>query len=213
MNAPADTARPAYPVHEEDGARADFYALLARIFYGGCDADLLRALAAAQPLAAGDAAAALPAAWDELRAAAAAADPAELRESYERLFIGVGKPDVMLYGSYYLAGFMMEKPLALLRGDLAALGLVRRSGVAEPEDHFAALADVMRHLILDEACLPRERAARQQRFFERHLAPWYARFLDALEAAAEPGFFGSAGRFARAFLDVEKASYAIEAQV
>src|SRR5713101_6166069 len=131
------------PVAQEDLARADMYALIARLLYAP-DEQLLRAIATADEIIAETANAPLAEAWHALAAAAEACDPVAMIDEYEKLFIGVGRPEVMLYGSYYLAGFMMEKPLALLRGDLAQMGLARNESVCEPEDHLSALCDVMR---------------------------------------------------------------------
>ena len=107
------------PVAQEDLARADMYALIARLLYAP-DEQLLRAIATAEEIIAETAP--LKEAWHALAAAAEACDPEAVKEEYEKLFIGVGRPEVMLYGSYYLAGFMMEKPLAVLRDDLAKMG-------------------------------------------------------------------------------------------
>lgn len=190
----------------EDGARADFYALVARLLSAPPDPALLDAMASAGALeAAPDSP--LAAAWAQLRDAAGAGDTVRLGEEFERLFVGVGKPEVLAYGSYYLTGFLMEKPLAQLREDLQRLGFARRAGIAESEDHLAALAEVMRMLIGD----PGLGEDTQTRFFARHLEPWYGRFCDALEEAAGTDFYAAVARFVRAFLDVEKASFAIEA--
>lgn len=190
----------------EDRARADFYALVARLLSAAPDAGLLAALGAADELP-GEGGAALPRAWEALRRAALDADEVALQDEFDRLLVGVGKPAVMAYGSYYLAGFLMEKPLAVLRDDLRRLGFSRRAGVAESEDHLAALAEVMRMLILEEEGDADEAA----RFFARHVEPWYGRFTDALEATTEADFYRQAARFVRAFLDVEKESFSIEA--
>lgn len=195
----------------EDLARADFYAVLSRLFYGPPDAAFLAQLAGADELAAERPDAALPQAWNALCRAAGAADPDAVAQEYDDLFIGVGRPPVMLYGSFYLAGFMMEKPLAALRSELAALGFARRGGAGEPEDHIAALADVMRLLVGDAARLPGEREARQRRFFRTHLEPWYGRLCSELEVAPAANFYRRVGRFARAFLDLERESFEIDA--
>lgn len=137
---------------DQDLARADTYAILARLFQAPPDAAFLEALAAAGQLCDVSAEAAqgdLPKAWAALTHATAKATPESAGREYEALFVAVGRPQVVLYASWYLTGFMMEKPLALLRDDLAALGLARRAEVLEPEDHFAALMEVMRHLISD----------------------------------------------------------------
>ncbi|HCX33171.1 MAG TPA: molecular chaperone [Rhodocyclaceae bacterium] len=208
MIASAESPRTAAALSEEDAVRASFYALLARLFCAPPDAALLEALAGAGDL--GDASGELGAAWKALADAARNTDAGAARDAYDRLFIGVGRPEIMLYGSYYQAGFMMEKPLALLRDDLAELGLARVAGVNEPEDHFAALAEVMRTLVSDPALEEGDRASAQERFFDRHIAPWYGKLAGALERSPEAGFYAVAGRFARAFLDIERMSFEIQ---
>jgi len=192
---------------DEDLARADHYALLARLFFAAPDAVLLAGLVdAGSAFAAGDSAFAQ--AWAKLADAARATDGQAVRDEYEALFYGIGRPEVMLYGSYYLAGFLMEEPLAHLREDLAGLGLRRRGGVAETEDHVAALAEVMRHLVVtgpDAAGLARQRA-----FFVRHLQPWYGRLADALEASPQAHFYARVGALARAFFDIESEAFRME---
>ncbi len=196
-----------HAVDPQDRARADFYALVARLFYGPPDAALLEALAGGGELAGEPGG--VPEAWSCLRRAAARAVPETLRGEYDDTFIGVGKPEVMLYGSYYMAGFLHEKPLAHLRSHLAAHRFARRAGADEPEDHIAGLADVMRQLIVDEACAPAERDAAQREFFTRYIEPWYGAFCAAVEAAPGTDFYRNAARFARAFLDVEKEAFRI----
>ena len=126
-------------------------------------------------------------------------------DEFDALFVSVGKPDVMCNGSWYLTGFLQEEPLAELRDDLAELGLGRRPGVTETEDHIAALAEVMRHLVLtgpDEAGL-----ARQRGFFSRHLAPWYAQFARALDVAPAANFYAKVGGVLAAFMDIERQAF------
>jgi len=188
----------------QEEARAGCYALLARLFYAAPDAGLLQALAHAMPLDAHAADAALPAAWDALRGAAAEADPGSVHAEYDDTFIGVDQPEVLLYGSYYLAGFLNERPLVELRSDLAALGFTRAEDASEPEDHIAALADVMRRLILDGEDVPGGSAAAQCHFFVRHIATWYGRLCDGIEADANVDFYRGVAVFARAFLDMER---------
>lgn len=210
MSATAERIHPTHPIAPEDLARAGFYALLARLFHAAPDAALLRQIAGAEDIEAEDGASALPQAWGGLRAAAGEVDPDALRQEFDEVFIGVGKPQVMLYGSYYLAGFMMEKPLAVLRDDLARLGFARQSGVAEPEDHLAALADVMRLLITDTTLPVPQRGERQQTFFARHVESWYPRLFAALAAAPGAGFYRAVGEFGRTFLDLESEAFQIE---
>ncbi|KON81623.1 molecular chaperone TorD family protein [Azoarcus sp. PA01] len=200
------------PASAEDAARAEHYALLARLFFAAPDAPLLAALVAAGDVFGGGnlpfARSPFAAAWAELADAARRTDARSVHDEYEALFQGIGRPDVMLYGSFYLAGFLMEEPLADLRDDLAELGLARRGGVTETEDHVAALAEVMRHLVVsgaDAAGLARQRA-----FFVRHLQPWYARLADALAASPRASFYARVGALARAFFDIEREAFAMD---
>lgn len=188
---------------DEDRARADHYAMIARLFRAPPDASLLTMI---ERTAAGFAASAGPLAqaWTTLAQAASQFDAPSIRAEYDRLFIGVGRPEVFLYGSYYQAGFLMEEPLAVLRDDLAALGLARRAGVGESEDHLAALAEAMRHLIAGGAGVDRQRD-----FYRRHLEPWVERLADVLEAAPGAGFYGPAASLCRAFFAIESAAFAM----
>lgn len=189
----------------EDSARADHYALLARLFFAAPDAGLLAGIGAAGArYAAGSGA--LADAWQALGKAAAQSDCTTVAEEFDRLFVSVGRQEVMVYGSFYQTGFLMEEPLAELRDDLAALGLGRRAGIAETEDHIAALAEVMRHLIVtgpDDAGL-----ARQHAFFSRHLEPWVDQLSAALAAHPEAVFYSCVAALARAFFAVESEAFA-----
>jgi TorA maturation chaperone TorD len=148
----------------EEVARANFYGLLARLFYAPPDAPLLQAIAAAGEIEAEDGD--IGAAWRDLAIAAAQCDAEAVREEYETAFVGTGKAPVTLYTGAYSVKYSNEVPLAELRGELARLGLARRDGAFEPEDHIAALCDVMRHLIASQNDL-----ARQRDFFERWIWP------------------------------------------
>jgi TorA maturation chaperone TorD len=140
-----------------------------------------------------------------LAAARAQSAPA-IREEYEALFVGVGRPEVHLYGSHYLCGFLNDKPLAALRDDLAALGLGRSETMPETEDHIAYLCEVMRYLIAgDDAAVCN--LARQQAFFARHLQPWVVALCDAIEAQPNARFYAALAAFTRAFMQVEAQAF------
>ena len=197
-------ARSAPVLSDEDRARAEHYAVLSRLFANAPDAEFLRKLPA---LAAtwGSGRNALGQAWLMLGDAARSIDADQLEEEYTRLFLTIGRPDVMLFGSFYMAGFLMEGPVVELRADLAELGLGRRLGVTESEDHIAALCDVMRHLIVtgpDAAGL-----GRQQLFFTRHIAPWFEALCDALERAPDARFYPRTAALVRAFFEIERLAF------
>lgn len=188
-------------ISAEDLARADYYAVLSRLFFAPPDAAFLATLASAGDMAAQGA---LPAAWNALCAVAGTSSAESAKEEYDMLFVAIGKPRVVLYASWHLTGFMMEKPLARLRDDLAELGLVRAGEILEPEDHFAALMDSMRHLLLDASRSEFDRLALQQGFFSKHIATWYENLCDAIEKQPEARLYRGVAGFVRAFFEVEK---------
>jgi len=185
----------------EDLARADYYAVLSRLFFAPPDATFLATLAAAGDVAGQGA---LPAAWNALCAEAGNTPAESAKEEYDALFVAIGRPQVVLYASWHLTGFMMEKPLAKLREDLAALGLVRSVDILEPEDHFAALMDSMRHLLLDSGRSDSDRLALQQKFFSSHIATWHESLCDAIVEQAEARLYRRAAEFVRVFFELEK---------
>lgn len=188
----------------EETARADLYGALATLFSAPPQQHLLDLIAASAT--AGDSV--LQLAWDDLVAACkqASASQESVREEYEHLFIGVGKPEVMLYGSYYLSGFLMEKPLAELRTDLRALGIERVQTVVESEDHIGTLCEVMRYLIASDDIVPASLAT-QKKFFADHLQPWAARACDAVEAHPDANFYRPVARLARTFFEIEMQAF------
>ena len=149
---------------------------------------------------------------DALAAKAAAAEPARIEREYHHLFIGVGRGELLPYASYYLTGFLHEKPLALLRADMKALGIERAPGQSDPEDHMASLAEIMSGLIAGtfEAGPFEAGTDKQWQFFERHLAPWAERFFDDLERTDASDFYRPVGTLGRQFVTIEKAAYALD---
>lgn len=198
----------------EDQARADFYALLARLYADAPDAALLRAIAAAAPLGEGVREEAggedLPGAWERLRAASMAMDAEAAADEYDNLFVGVGKCEVNLHASHWLAGFMMEKPLAELRGTLARLGLARRPEATLVEDHLAALLETMRILVAGD---PDRRPAEivvQRDFFAAQLEPWVLRCCAAIRDSPLANYYRRVAHFTELFMAVERDSFAID---
>jgi TorA maturation chaperone TorD len=187
----------------EDAARADLYALLAHLFHAAPDAGLLATLANADDVSAEAPHSAMGEAWRKLQSAASVADPDALAQEFQNLFVGVGSGEVMAYGSWHLTGFLMDEPLARLRGDLAQLGFSRLQSTSEPEDHIAALAEVMRLLVRGGDGIPLAAFEVQKTFFTRHLRPWYARFAEQLAKAPSANFYHAAGELTKTFLDTE----------
>lgn len=198
----------------EDQARAGFYGLIAHVLSHAPAADLLAALANAPVLDADTRIAEardLAAGWTALQQAAAQADPEALTDEFRQLFTGVGKPLVVLNGSWYLTGFLMEKPLAQLRDDLARLGLGRGEGSSESEDHLAAVCDAMRALILLGGAAEQDPLDQQRQFFNQHLRPWVGACCAALRDAEPAVFYRAVGQFAAAFFVLEARALDIDA--
>lgn len=196
----------AVPALQEDRARGDFYALISRLFYAGPDADLLAAIAGADELAGAFENASLAQAWKSLIAAAAATDAEAAKAEYDSVFVGTGKAEITPYASNYLSESMKENVLVRLRAELAGLGLARRHGVAEYEDHFAGLCEVMRHLIFLDS---NAAVQKQKSFFLGYVDPWYADFCAAAVASPNTNFYKHVARFTQAFLEVETGSFDI----
>jgi TorA maturation chaperone TorD len=204
--ATADAIRglPMKTLADEDRVRGNVYALLGNLLAAPPDEGLLQLLRGISP-APGDESL-LAASWQILAVAAGRSNLAELREEYDALFIGVGRGEIVPYGSWYLTGFLMEQPLAQLRGDLRELGIERQAGVCEPEDHAAALCDTMALLITGETPAPLEE---QHRFYARHLEPWLPRFFRDLQQAASARFYRAVGQLGEQFIGVESQAFRV----
>jgi TorA maturation chaperone TorD len=187
-------------IEPEEAARANLYALLARLFYAPPDAAMLAAIAAERFDAEG---AALANAWRELARAAAHADAGAVREEYENTFIGTGKAPVTLYTSAYAIKYSNEAPLAELRSELTSLGLARRPGVSEPEDHVAALCESMRHLIAEQ----QRDVLEQKRFFDRWLGTAADALCNAIENHPGTAFYRLVAGFAKQFFALEQSAF------
>ncbi len=189
--------RVAVPIAEEDRLRAATYGQLGNLLARVPDSETLERL---RSVDADVEAGGLPGAWARLGAAARSATTQDLEAEYQNLFIGIGRGELVPYASWYLTGFLMERPLGILREELSALGISRQDRVREPEDHIAALCEVMALLIGDPDCA----GERQGAFFVRHLAPWAGRFFDDLERAATARFYRQVGRLGRHFIELEQ---------
>jgi TorA maturation chaperone TorD len=185
---------------DEETARAEIYGLLAQLFYAPSP-QLLAALRVAATDAPAQGAF-LEEPWRELVGAARAQDDAAIAEEYDALFGGVGKPEVYLFGSHYISGYLNEKPLVRLRDTLAALGLSRDEAMPETEDHIAYELEVMRYLIAgDDVAVAN--LTRQRDFFSEHLQPWIEPLCDAITAHPKARFYAVLASFTRAFIHVE----------
>jgi TorA maturation chaperone TorD len=186
-----------------EAARADQYALLSLCLGAAPTPGLLAALAA---LEGGEAE--LGAAHAALARAAAATTAEDAGRDFFDLFVGVGRGELLPYGSYYLTGFLNERPLAAVRADMAALGVERAEGLHDPEDHIAILSAVMADLAR-RGWRGSATAPDQATFFRRHIALWAGRFFDDLSRARPTGFYPAVGRVGAAFMAVEAEAFAL----
>lgn len=145
---------------------------------------------------------------NSLAQACRGADPKLMNEEYQALFIGVGRGELLPYGSYYLTGFLNEKPLARLRQSLRALGVERDPSVKEPEDHIAVLMDVMAGMIVGSFAGTAS-LAEQQAFFTDHIDPWVGYFFKDLEKAKQATLYRHVGTIGREFIEIERAAFAM----
>lgn len=191
---------------EDAALRARQWALLARLIVRPPDRDLLLGLAGL----AGDATA-LGLAYDALARKAAQTTPEAVSQEFFELFVGVGRGELLPYASFYLTGFLNERPLADLRRDLAAMGVARAADRHEPEDHFASLAEVMAGLAAGEfdAAPLGCGGAGEAGFFARHLEPWAAQFMDDLAVAPSADFYRCVAEVGRVFVDIETRAFAL----
>ena len=192
-------------IAEEDRLRAQWYSLLAQFLSAPPEAatlDLARALTGdGSDLGKGVIA---------LAAAAKGATVAGLEEEYFNLFIGIGQGELLPYGSYYLTGFLNEKPLAALRVDMNELGIGRVEGVKEPEDHIASLCEMMAGMITGAFGEP-VGLDRQREFFDKHIGCWAPRFFEDLQAAESTAFYMPIGLIGSIFMSVESQAFEIAA--
>ena len=188
-------------VDEVEAARAQEYGFLSVLLARAPDAALLARLselrADASPLGLTHGA---------LAEAASRATVEGVEREYFDLFIGLGRGELLPYGSYYLSGFLHERPLARLRADLLRLGIERAAGQAEPEDHASILCEIMAGMASRRFPVP---AGSDREIFERHLAPWMGRFFADLERAEAADFYRRIGRLGRVFMDIETQAFAL----
>ena len=192
-------------VSDEEVARAHVYQLLGHLLARPPDQQMLTLIGSIDHQAP-DGDTPLSVAWRELRSAAGSAQPAALEEEYFKLFIGLGRGELVPYASWYLHGALMERTLAELRQDLKRLGFTRCDDVAEPEDHAAALCETLGMIISDHGL-----SLTQAAFFQAYLDSWMGRFFADLEAAETADFYRAVGQLGRRFMEVERRLIALPA--
>jgi TorA maturation chaperone TorD len=185
----------------EEVSRADLYGLLAQLWAAPPDAALLQRLqgAAADPA---ETSVLLATRWRALVEAMRATTAEAAADEYDALFQGVGKPEIFLYGSFYLSGLLNERPLVQLRHDLREIGLTRDAARGETEDHVAFVFEVMRYLIAgDDAAVCN--LEQQRRFFRTHVQSWVDRLCEAVDAHPRAGTWRAVAGLTRSFMEVE----------
>jgi len=178
--------------------RARLFALLGRLLVAAPDAGLIEALRTLR----GDRTA-IGEAYGAVAKAAVDADPVSVEREFHDLFIGLGRGELLPFASYYLTGFLHERPLAELRGDMQRLGLERAAGIAEPEDHIASECEVYAGLLSGSF---EGGTAAAEEFFGKHLRPWAGRFFADLERAGAARFYRAVGTLGRVAVEIEQAA-------
>ena len=192
------------PIAPEDQVRASLYALLGTLLLQIPDQTTLDHLSALEGET-GDVGSAI----NTLSQIAKSMTPASVEREYNVLFIGVGRGEVLPYASYYLTGFLHEKPLADLRGKMRELGIQRKQGISEPEDHIGALCEMMAGMITGAFGQPMPLQA-QKEFFNAHIAPWAAHCFSDLEKAESAVLYAPVGSLGRLLMGIEQESFRIE---
>ncbi|WP_075997332.1 TorD/DmsD family molecular chaperone [Salaquimonas pukyongi] len=188
-------------VDPEDQARADLYDFLGLLLAKPADASLLNQIAAlkSSPTPLGKS-------MDTLSRLAGVTTAETAEREYNTLFIGLGRGELLPFASYYLTGFLNEKPLAKLRGDMAGRGIARAQGKHEPEDGMASLMEMMGGMIVGRygTVTPLED---QKQFFDAHIAPWAVHFYTDLEASKSSVFYAAVGTIGRQFMEIEEEAF------
>jgi TorA maturation chaperone TorD len=199
MTGTAEPQVEAGTVSSEDQARAQVYALLGALLARPPNEAMFQALKQIEAPES-EAKQGMEAAWGSLKQAANRTETTAVADEYQELFIGIGRGELVPYGSWYVTGFLMEKPLAELRMDLKRFGFERQGGVHEPEDHVAALCETMSLI----AGSPEFDLAMQREFFGKHVDPWMGRFFGDLATARSASFYRAVGLLGERFLEVER---------
>ncbi|ARV72601.1 TorD/DmsD family molecular chaperone [Vibrio campbellii] len=184
---------------QEQTLRTEIYLVLSALFRSAPSEEMIEFLTS---LEVEPSESSMQKAWIALQQAAKDSNRKALEDEYQDLFIGIGRGEVMPFGSWHMTGAMMEKPLAEIRHDLELLGFERDENVKEPEDHIAALCEVMSMLTGEEEDL-------QQAVFNKHIAPWFNSFTQQLENAESANFYKPAAQLCEAFLTLEQVRFSV----
>jgi TorA maturation chaperone TorD len=198
------TAENLNTINNEDQLRADMYSFLANLLRAEPSAELVNQLTKLES--------------DEspigksiktLSKLASSLDLPTIRDEYVRIFIGVGRGEILPFASYYLTGFLKDKPLAKLRNDMKEIGIQLAENVKEPEDHIASLFDMMSGLILGKFS-KKFSIGEQKDFFNKHLAPWVDLLMRDIESSRIAVFYSPIGTIGREFMEIERSSFSMD---
>ncbi len=192
-------------ISAEDRLRADFYNFLGLLLAGPPDQMLLDQMAGLT----GDETD-LGQSIQAMARVAKVTKPAAAEREFNALFIGLGRGELLPYASFYLTGFLNEKPLAQLRNDMAARGITRAQNVFEPEDNIASLMEMMAGMIVGRFGAPAS-LEDQRAFWNKHIGPWAAHFYSDLEAAENSVLYASVGTAGRVFMEIEREAFRMTA--
>ena len=192
-------------IASEDRLRADLYNFLGLMLSGPPDQLLLDQCAGLS----GDESD-LGQAIAGLARVAKASKPKKVESEFNALFVGLGRGELLPYASYYLTGFLNEKPLATLRTDMAVRGMTRAPNVFEPEDNIASLMEMMGGMIVGRFAVPAS-LDDQKTFFNKHIAPWAGHFFADLEGAKNSVLYASLGSVGKAFMEIEREAFRLTA--
>ena len=200
----ASAAKVNHDASEEDALRADMYGFLAALLRSEPSDELIAKVVCLN----GDDSA-LGEACSTLAKLADSLDSGMIRNEYVELFVGVGRGEVLPFASYYLTGFLNDRPLANLRGEMDAIGIKRAEGVREPEDHIASLFDIMAGLIRGDYGRVYS-VAEQGTFFAKHIEPWGQLLMRDVEEAKTAIFYAPVGTMGRVFLEIESKAFEMD---
>jgi TorA maturation chaperone TorD len=192
-------------IAEEDRLRADLYNFVGLMLAGPPDEMLLEQCASLTGDTSG-----LGDAINGLARVAKATKPKKVATEFNALFIGLGRGELLPYASYYLTGFLNEKPLASLRSDMAARGITRAQNVYEPEDNIASLMEMMAGMIVGRFGRPAT-LDEQRAFYNKHVGPWATHFFTDLEAAKNSVLYASVGAVGKALMEIEREAFRLTA--
>ena len=191
-------------INNEDQLRADMYSFLANLLRAEPSAELVNQLTKLEsdesPIGKSN---------KTLSKLASSLDLPTIRDEYVRIFIGVGRGEILPFASYYLTGFLKDKPLAKLRNDMKEIGIQLAENVKEPEDHIASLFDMMSGLILGKFS-KKFSIGEQKDFFNKHLAPWVDLLMRYIESSRIAVFYSPIGTIGREFMEIERSSFSMD---